>query len=114
MDNPFLAIQNDLSTIKGLLLEIKNDKPVSDTNRLAQEEILDIRKAGEYVGLKKPTMYSLVSQRKIPFSKNGKRLMFLKSELLQWVKNGRKATTSEMEMTARHANSGYKSPKTRQ
>lgn len=100
MDNPFLTIQNDLSTIKGLLLDIKNENPLSSPQPRQEEEILNISKAGEFVGLKTPTMYSLVSQRKIPFSKNGKRLMFLKSELLQWVKSGRRATTAELDQRA--------------
>lgn len=99
MQNPFLEIQNDLITIKGLLLDLKNEKPLV-ASKEREEEILSVEDAGEFIGLKVPTIYSLVSQRKIPFSKNGKKLMFLKSELLQWVKNGRKATHDELELLA--------------
>ena len=99
MTNPFLEIQNDLVTIKGLLLDLKNERPLT-LNKLPDEEILSVQDAASFVGLKVPTIYSLVSHRKIPFSKNGKKLMFLKSELLQWVKSGRKATHAELEVLA--------------
>jgi len=99
MENPFVTIQNDLTTIKLLLLDIQNQKPLS-LNKTPDDHILNVNEAGEFVGLKTPTVYSLVSQRKIPFSKNGKKLMFLKSELLQWVKDGRRATTVELDLIA--------------
>ena len=99
MENPFLTIQNDLSTIKGLLLDIQGNKS-TPLSAAPEETILNVQQASEFVGLKIPTVYALVSQRKIPFSKQGKKLMFLKSELIQWVKGGRRATTAELDSIA--------------
>lgn len=44
----------------------------------------------------KPTVYSYVHNRSIPFHKRGKKLFFLKSEIDLWLKSGRRKTTSEI------------------
>lgn len=71
MTNPFLEIQNDLVTIKGLLLDLKHERPLT-VSKLPDEEILSVQDAAIFVGLKVPTIYSLVSHRKIPFDYSGK------------------------------------------
>lgn len=61
------------------------------------EQLLTITQAGEIINLTVPTIYSLVSKKLIPFNKKSKRLYFLKSELLEWVKSGRKKTIAECQ-----------------
>ncbi|WDF79542.1 helix-turn-helix domain-containing protein [Mucilaginibacter sp. KACC 22773] len=56
------------------------------------DEPLNIQKAAEYLNLPVSTMYTLVNQSKIPVCKPGKRLYFLKSDLIAWVRSGRKIT----------------------
>lgn len=53
--------------------------------------VLDIKEASELVGKTVGTLYSLTSQRAIPFSKRGNKLYFFKDELLAWIKSGGKA-----------------------
>jgi hypothetical protein len=43
----------------------------------------------------------MVYEKRIPFSKPGGRLYFVRSELIEWVKNGRKATSEELDESAR-------------
>ena len=62
-----------------------------------RDEIMTIEDASEFIRLAKPTVYALVSNRQIPFSKKGKRLYFRRSELERWVTSGRRATTAEIE-----------------
>jgi excisionase family DNA binding protein len=62
-----------------------------------ESDLLTITQAGEVINLTVPTIYSLVSKKMIPHNKKGKRLYFLKSELLDWVKSGRKKTIAECE-----------------
>lgn len=38
----------------------------------------------------KPTVYAWIGQRSIPYHKKGKKLMFLKSEIDNWLKEGAK------------------------
>ena len=48
----------------------------------------------------KPTFYRYVQEQEIPFHKKGKKLTFLKSEIDNWLKQGRKKTTAEIEEEA--------------
>jgi excisionase family DNA binding protein len=45
---------------------------------------MTVREAAELLRLAPKSLYSLVSQRRIPFRKAGRRLLFLESELMEW------------------------------
>jgi len=47
-----------------------------------------------------PTIYAWVGQRLIPNHKHGKKLMFLKSEIDEWLKSGRRKTAAELRTEA--------------
>ena len=47
-----------------------------------------------------PTVYAWVGQRLIPNHKHGKKLMFLKSEIDEWLKSGRRKTAAELRAEA--------------
>lgn len=64
------------------------------------DEIGGIDLAIELTGLAKPTIYSLCSERKIPHSKQGKRLYFSRQDLLEWIKNGKRKTQVEIAIEA--------------
>lgn len=62
----------------------------------AVDDVLSIEQAANLLTLSTQTVYSLVSARKIPFSKpTGARLYFLRSELIEWLKSNRTATVGE-------------------
>lgn len=69
-----------------------------------QPETDDIGKGAEFAsrvtGKAVPTIYDLVHKRLIPHSKRGKDLYFSKSELLQWLKDGKRKTQSEIALEA--------------
>lgn len=48
----------------------------------------------------KPTVYEWVSLKKVPVHKDGKKLRFLKSEIDQWLGNGRIKTQAELDQEA--------------
>lgn len=101
MSNPFETIDNRLTSIESLLLDIKLSKPESNINKkVDQDEILNVRQASEFLGLAVPTIYSLTSNRILPHSKRGKKLYFNKSELLAWVQSGKRKTTSDLKLEA--------------
>lgn len=60
-----------------------------------KDEILTIEQACEFLQLAKPTVYSMVSRREIPFSKKGKRLYFSKDQLIEWLKEGQSETQDQ-------------------
>jgi predicted DNA-binding transcriptional regulator AlpA len=70
-------------------------KPTQQT-----DEIGGIDLAVEITGKAKPTIYNLVSERKIPHSKRGKQLYFSKRELLDWISSGKRKTAAEIQSAA--------------
>lgn len=65
-----------------------------------EDEIGGIELAIEVTGLAKPTVYGLVSERKIPHSKRGKKLYFSRRELLEWLASGKRKTRDEIAADA--------------
>ncbi|MEI7501532.1 MAG: helix-turn-helix domain-containing protein [Bacteroidota bacterium] len=68
-----------------------------------EEQFLDIKEAAKLLHLAVKSVYALVAKRKIPFMKREQKLYFLKSELSQWIKDGRMKTISEIESDAVHS-----------
>lgn len=90
MNNPFDLIDARLSNIETLLLDIKH-APKEQAN----SDLLTITEASELLSLTTPTLYGLVHKNTIPYSKKSKRLYFSKTELLDWIKSGRRKTIAE-------------------
>ena len=82
-------IEGQISQLRAELKELKQTEP--------ENELMDVKQASDYLNLAVATIYIKVSKREIPHLKQGKKLRFLKSDLLEWVKAGRKATTKEIE-----------------
>lgn len=61
-----------------------------------EDEIGGIELAIDLTGLAKPTIYGLVSERRIPHSKRGKKLYFSRRELLEWLTTGKRKTQDEI------------------
>lgn len=60
------------------------------------DEILSIKQASKLLNLAVATIYSKVSKNEIPVNKQGKRLYFYRSELMEWIKSGRNKTNEEI------------------
>ena len=85
MQNPFEAINQRLSTIESLLSDIHGLNKTDNSGN----EILSIQQAMELTHLAKQTIYGLVSSKRIPFFKKGKKLYFKKDEVLEWLESER-------------------------
>jgi excisionase family DNA binding protein len=101
MNNPFESIENRLSNIESLLIDLKF--PVTPTPPDHEDELLTISKAAEMLSVSVPTMYGYVHQRNIPSMKRRGRLYFSKFELLAWVKTGRRSTIEEIKVNANNS-----------
>ena len=64
------------------------------------EQLLTIQEAAEFLSLTVPTMYSKVSKGELPVMKRSKRLYFSRTELMEYVKAGRKKSNAEIEQEA--------------
>jgi excisionase family DNA binding protein len=61
------------------------------------EEVLDMSDLEKLTGYKRSYLFKLVHERKIPFHKPNKgKLVFLRSEIMEWIKNSRRATKEEI------------------
>lgn len=80
-----------------ILKAVRNEQPTTDQ----PEQLLTIQEAAEFLSLTVPTMYSKVSKREIPCMKRSKRLYFSRTELLEYLKDGRKKSNAEIEQEAK-------------
>ena len=54
---------------------------------LIARRLLDIREVATYTGLSPHTLYTMVSQRRIPFVKMGRLVKFDKGKVDDWIKH---------------------------
>jgi len=92
----FTNLTYEVSEIKRLLLEKSNEQP-NETDRWFDLNELCIYHPDKPT---KPTVYGWVHSGLIPVHKGGKKLRFLKSEIDNWIKQGRKKTISEINNNA--------------
>lgn len=78
-----------LTNIEKLLQDRSND-PQAET-----DELLTVQDAAKFLSLSVPTIYGLISKNELPVMKRSKRCYFSKIELVNYLKQGRKKTTSE-------------------
>jgi len=89
-------LTKEVSELKQLLLQKSNQQ-----NTTPPERLLNIQEAAEFLNLSVPTVYSKVSKGELPVMKRGKKLHFSNTELMQYLKDGRKKTYSEIETEAK-------------
>lgn len=67
-----------------------------------QDQKFNVEEAAEFLGVTVPTIYSKKSKGELPACKapGSKRLFFFKSDLIQYLKQGRQQTNSEIESEA--------------
>ena len=100
----FTHLTNEVSEIKRLLLEKSNEQPTE------ADRWFDLNELCNYHPDKpsKPTVYGWVNAGTIPVHKGAKKLRFLKSEIDNLIKQGRKKTLAE---TATEADNYFKNKK---
>lgn len=90
------SLTKEVSELKRLLIE-RQEQPATKHS----EQLLTIQEAAEFLSLTVPTMYSKVSKGELPVMKRSKRLYFSRTELLEYLKDGRKKSNAEIEQEAK-------------
>jgi excisionase family DNA binding protein len=92
----FVKLKNEVSEIKRLLLAKSNEQPTKT------DCWFDLNELCKYHPDKpsKPTVYGWVNVGTIPVHKSGKKLRFLKSEIDNYLMQGRKKTLAEIASEA--------------
>jgi excisionase family DNA binding protein len=83
-------IYNKIELIEELLSKNKNfqSKP--------SDEFLTVEEAASFLRLSVPTIYGLISRNAIPSMKRSKRVYFSKTELENYLKEGKKKSSEEL------------------
>jgi predicted DNA-binding transcriptional regulator AlpA len=98
MQNPFSELDQRLTSIESILLELQASlsRPKVDASRLP----INIDRVSALSNLAKPTIYGLVGAKKIPHAKQGKKLYFFEDEIIDWIRQGKRKTLTEIEAEA--------------
>jgi predicted DNA-binding transcriptional regulator AlpA len=82
--------KKDLKELKALFLN-KAETTIED------ETPIKIDKVSKLIGYKKQTIYEYCRFNKIPYHKKNNRLFFFRSEITDWIKQGKQKTLTEIE-----------------
>lgn len=100
MQNPFESITERLQIIEGLLYALAERQTERPENSGSPDDLLTIEQAAEFLHLSKPTIYSKCSRNELPYMKRGKRLYFLREQLMEYIKAGQHETKRELTENA--------------
>lgn len=92
MENPFNTINEKLDSLILAFNNINNQYK----EPLLEDDITNVKGAAKILDSASGTIYNLVHERRIPYHKQGKKLYFFKSELLDWIKMGKQKTKGQI------------------
>jgi excisionase family DNA binding protein len=95
LPNAVTMLTKEVSELKSLLIN-RQEK----TSTIEPEKLLTIQEAARFLNLSVPTIYSKVSKGELPVMKRSKRLYFSSTELMAYVKDGRKKSNAEIDAEA--------------
>ena len=84
-------LTKEVSDLKRLLIQEQEQKTTGQP-----EQFLNVSEAASFLNLAIPTIYSKVSKGELPVMKRSKRLYFSSTELLEYIKEGRKKSNAEI------------------
>lgn len=95
MENPFELINERLQKIEDLLQQLlQQEPPVVEEN--FSNQLMSVEEVAKYIGLSKPTIYTMKSNKDIPFIKTGKKLLFRRKDIDEWLNKHRYRTKDEI------------------
>ena len=80
----------EVKQLKDMLGQIMEKERPADI-----EDMIDIDEACAILNLKKSTIYAKVQNGAIPHYRPGKKLLFKRGELIEWMETGRRKTTEQ-------------------
>ena len=89
------TLTKEVSELKNLIIT-QQEQPTKEQ----PEILLNVQEAAEFLKLEVPTIYSKVSRGELPVMKRSKRLYFSGVELMDYLKQGRKKSSAEIEQEA--------------
>ena len=93
-----LSVQEVRNLFREEIKKALNESHIIQGNQLP--EYLTIQELSEMINLAVPSIYGMVHRKQIPYVKRGKKLIFEKSQIEEWIKNGRRKTKQEIDQEA--------------
>ncbi|MBI5538923.1 MAG: helix-turn-helix domain-containing protein [Bacteroidia bacterium] len=93
-----LSVQEVRNMLREEVKKALKESPQLQGNQLP--EYLTIQELSEMINLAVPSIYGMVHRKQIPYVKRGKKLIFEKSQIEEWLKNGRHKTKQEIDIEA--------------
>jgi len=92
------AVQN-LSAKLDRIEELLFNQSITNAEK-PEDELFSIQQTADFLNLTKQTIYGKVSKNEIPFMKRGNRLYFSKTDLMTYLKEGHRASISQLDQLA--------------
>ncbi|HEY3402422.1 MAG TPA: helix-turn-helix domain-containing protein [Ohtaekwangia sp.] len=99
MSLPFIHLSRDefKALLKETLIEVLAEhKPEMEDS----SALMNIQQASAWLNLAVATLYEKTSTKSIPHYKQGKKIMFKKAELLEWIESHKVKTTTDVDRQA--------------
>ena len=93
----FEKTQQDVAEVKKVLKELKALLLNKAETATGDETPIKIDEVSKLISYKKQTIYEYCRCNKIPHHKKNNRLFFFKSEITDWIKEGKQKTVTEIE-----------------
>ena len=90
-----IMLTKEVSELRRLFTEKQKQVLIQQSDKL-----LTVQEAAQFLNLTVPTIYSKVSKGELPVMKRSKRLYFSSTELMEYLKEGRKKSNAEIEQEA--------------
>ena len=95
MENPFISIIERLENLDVKLSRLLQAQEIHGLYR--SDELMNISEVAKFLDESVQSIYSRTSRRTIPFYKKGKKLLFKKTEILDWLDDQKKKTLKEIQ-----------------
>ena len=82
--------------VRTALQECQSTLQVEDEN-----DLMTIEELSAFINMAVTSIYGLIRRRQIPHIKRGKRLIFEKTKIIEWLKSGGQNTVSDAKADAR-------------
>lgn len=83
-------LHSRMDSIETILENLSGYKPPEP------DELLTVEQCAEFLSISVQTVYGLIAKNELPVMKRSKRCYFLKSELLNYLKQGKKKSAAEI------------------
>ena len=98
MDKIIVMTASELEMIiEKVVRRVNFEKPVTTDIVGTFQMLLSLQDAAIFLGLAPQTIYGYTAKRMIPFIKKGKKLYFKRSDLEEWLNEGKNKTVAEIE-----------------